>query len=212
MPDDESIRFWQQMATRFRHNPLVAFDLYNEPHGITDSVWLDGGSTTSFGVTYHGVGVRQLYQTIRATGARNLVFIGGNAYATVFPGTAPLAGTTNVVYAAHAYTCPHDIPSRGGDCHGGPGGFLDPSHILDRFVAAGAQLPVVVTEFGWPDPKDGTYVSNVIRFVQSHGWAGWAAFVVNGGTRGLFNLVGHVGHYWQPSPVGMAAIAAMTGD
>jgi endoglucanase len=42
--------FWSQVAQRYgnpsspEYNPLVAFDLYNEPHNISDAVWLNGGT------------------------------------------------------------------------------------------------------------------------------------------------------------------------
>ena len=37
MADDPgSLLFWSQVASRYATNPLVAFDLYNEPHNISD--------------------------------------------------------------------------------------------------------------------------------------------------------------------------------
>src|SRR5262249_26474660 len=36
--------FWWDVATTFKKNPLVGFDLYNEPHAVSGSVWLNGGA------------------------------------------------------------------------------------------------------------------------------------------------------------------------
>ena len=49
---------------------------------------------------------------------------------TVFAGTffgSPLANTFNLVYAVHAYTCPHGTPSSGAVCAPGSGGVYDPN-------------------------------------------------------------------------------------
>src|SRR5204863_6439522 len=44
MADDPgSIQFWTSVAARYRRNPLVAFQLYNEPHDISWQQWRDGG-------------------------------------------------------------------------------------------------------------------------------------------------------------------------
>ena len=163
--------FWSEVALLFASNPLVAFDLYNEPHNISDSVWLNGGSTTDYfspNETYQAAGMQQLYNSVRSVGAQNLVFISGNTWASSVP--ANLVNGTDIVYAAHAYTCPNAAPP---SCtNASP---YDPSQLLDNFVGVSASAPVVVTEFGWPSQYDGTYNSNVIAFTQSQGW-GWAAF------------------------------------
>ena len=65
--------FWSEVASRYgdptspEYNPLVAFDLYNEPHNISDAVWLNGGETTdSYGrQTYEAAGMQQLYNAVR---------------------------------------------------------------------------------------------------------------------------------------------------
>ena len=106
MPDANAVTVWTTLANRYKSNPLVGFDLYNEPHDVSDAVWHSGGTVTSSGVTYQAVGMQTLYNTVRATGATNLVFASGSNWATSFPATAPLTGTSNLIYAAHAYTCP----------------------------------------------------------------------------------------------------------
>ena len=72
----QSPTFWSQVAARYgnpkspEYNPLVAFDLYNEPEGISQSIWLNGGETTDTytGVSYDAAGMQQLYNSVRAGG------------------------------------------------------------------------------------------------------------------------------------------------
>ena len=52
---DHSIAFWQSVATRFKSDPAVIFDLYNEPRGITWACWNTGGSTCVFGFQIAGM-------------------------------------------------------------------------------------------------------------------------------------------------------------
>ena len=67
----QSPTFWSQVAERYgnplspEYSPLVAFDLYNEPHDISQSIWLNGGETTDTvtGVTYDAAGMQQLYDS-----------------------------------------------------------------------------------------------------------------------------------------------------
>ena len=121
MPDAKAVTVWTTLANRYKSNPLVGFDLYNEPHDVSDTVWHSGGTVTSSGVTYQAVGMQTLYNTVRATGATNLVFASGTNWATAFPGDRP----------AHRHQQPHlrrprlHLPDRAPverrDLHHGPG-------------------------------------------------------------------------------------------
>ena len=76
-----AVSFWQQVATRYKNNPLVGFDLYNEPHNISESVWRFGGTVTWKGTTYNAAGMQQMYDagagsyfdiaSVQAYGLRN---------------------------------------------------------------------------------------------------------------------------------------------
>ena len=208
MPDQRSVDFWTTVATRYKSNPNVAFDLYNEPHNATDTVWRDGGTVTSSGVTYVATGMQKLYDTVRATGAGNLVFASGNNWASTFP-SAPLTHTKNLVYGVHAYTCPSGTPQSGATCNPGPNGVLDPNGILDRFNTASTQYPLVVTEFGYPDTNDGRYIANLTASVAARHWSGWTVFAFTGNTTGLWNLVKDTGPVYDPSIAGMAVVNAL---
>lgn len=167
----QSPTFWSEVASQYSSNPLVAFDLYNEPHDVSNQVWLDGGTTIDtyapFAV-YQTAGMQQLYNSVRATGAQNLVFVSGLNWANDPP--EQLVAGQNIVYAIHAYTCPDAAPPA---CTS-PTPY-DPATIFKPWVSFSSNEPVAVTEFGWPSQGDGTYAANLIAEVGTHGW-GWVAF------------------------------------
>jgi aryl-phospho-beta-D-glucosidase BglC (GH1 family) len=198
-----ALPFWHQVAKRYRKNPLAAFDPWNEPHNISRSVWLNGGTVSWGSGTFQAAGMQQMYDVIRRAGAKdNLVFISGNHWASA-PGGRYLHGH-GIVYAAHAYTCPHEPPpncSYKGDVY-------DPTPYMDRWVSVAKHHPVVVTEFGWPNRGDeGRYISKMLSIVRHRGW-GWAVWGYNGTTIGKFDVVGLKlkEHTYEPSPVGMPAL------
>jgi hypothetical protein len=213
LPDAQGITFWQTVANRYKDNPLVAFDLYNEPHNVTDAQWRNGAVfPLGDGASYTAVGMQQLYDTVRATGATNLVFVSGSGWATWYPSTAPLTGTSNVVYGIHAYTCPTATPSNGGTCKPGPGGLLDPTGVLAAYRTISTTAPVMITEFGYPDRTDGTYIAAAANYATTHGWVGWNVFTFDNTTSSPFDLVRGLGDIWEPSTAGMSVIAGMLGD
>jgi endoglucanase len=87
MPDqDHSIAFWQSVATTFKGNRSVLFDLFNEPYPDSNRdsnaawiCWCDGGACP--GVSYPVAGMQTLVSAIRATGAANVILLGGVQYA-----------------------------------------------------------------------------------------------------------------------------------
>lgn len=211
MPDTKAITFWQTLAARYKSQPLVAFDLYNEPHDVSDSMWHSGGSLWSGTVMYTAAGMQKLYDTIRSTGAKNLVFASGNGWATTYPSGAPLTNTKNLVWAVHAYTCPSATPANGGTCQSGPNGVTDPSTILDHFATVGETQPVMITEFGWPDPNSGDYLTNGEKYATAHNWVGWNAFSFNNWTGSIFDLIKDT-TTWNPRSSGMAVMNGMLTD
>ncbi len=90
MPDERyAPAFWTSVAEAFEGDPAVIFDLFNEPYPNrnTDSqdAWkcdLDGSSGgTCKGFHYQAAGMQQLLDAVRATGAGNVVMVGGPQYA-----------------------------------------------------------------------------------------------------------------------------------
>lgn len=177
MPDSNSLAFWQDFAPVYANNPAVLFDLYNEPHDVTWDVWLNGGRITdkpntrrrTAPRTYDAVGMQKMLDTVRATGARNVVIAGGLDWAYDFSGI--LAGRqladphgNGVIYANHCYDNKKDS--------------------VDAWIAkmeqATAKLPVIVSEFGGNagpgivDPTD-NWLLHVLRALDQHHWS-WTAW------------------------------------
>jgi hypothetical protein len=201
-----AITFWQQVASRYKHNPLVAFDLYNEPHHVSDAQWRNGGTMTWKGDTFRAAGMQQMYDAVRRTGATNLIFASGKSWANIWPKTAPLTGN-NIVYAVHVYTCPVTPPP---DCDNTAP--YDPAQFFQFWTSPGRKYPVVVSEFGWPDPSNAAFNRNVIAYAEQHGW-GWAAYTWGSVTWGRFSLLADAGpgRSYQPQPAGSVILAAFPG-
>ena len=90
MPDAaQSVPFWTSVATAFKSNAEVIFDLFNEPFPdralptptAAWQCWLHGGRYCSPGIAYPVAGVQTLVNTVRAAGAANVIMLGGLAFA-----------------------------------------------------------------------------------------------------------------------------------
>ena len=212
------VAFWSTVALRYRNNPLVAFELYNEPHpcevlaqdanqpcdngtAVTTAardLWENGGQLTvardgSKGCTiyllsptvpdtgcgyrtYTAAGMLQLYEAVRTVAPDSLVVIDGGNGATdpgVFNPGGPLGTyhmfpTTSTAYARHSYQNVFD-------CQGIRDGLTSFNN------APGVDsTPVIITEFGWPDPSFGAFTDALVN-VADHGLAngrkdGWVGF------------------------------------
>lgn len=156
MADAWSTTFWTQLANRYKNDPWIMFELFNEPY-ITDwNIWRDGGNTYGFNV----VGFQSLYNTVRATGANNVVIINGLNYAYDLSGAGSrLITGTNIVYGTHPYNFPEKQP---GD--------------WDRaFGYLAANYPLIATEFGTQDCST-SYINSFINYFDSKciSWTAWA--------------------------------------
>jgi len=104
MPDDHSADFWQDVATRYKNNPAVLFNLYNEPKDDSWTIWKNGGQS---GSGFHTPGFQSLVNTIRTAGVNNVIVVGGLAWAYDMTGIASNAlsdaGGHGIAYEAHIY-------------------------------------------------------------------------------------------------------------
>jgi aryl-phospho-beta-D-glucosidase BglC (GH1 family) len=79
MPDAEHAPdFWRSVATEYRDDRAVLFDLYNEPHDINWDCWKSGCEINEkwFG-SYPAVGMQALVDVVRSTGAEQPLMLGG---------------------------------------------------------------------------------------------------------------------------------------
>jgi endoglucanase len=198
----EAPNFWKQLGQRYGspsspyYNPLVAFDLYNEPHDISDATWLNGGQTTDTGApqkTYQAAGMQQLYDAVRSTGSQNLVFISGLNWAGAPP--TELVSGYNIVYADHCYTSAASDVTQDN---------------LDLWTSLSASKPIVITEFGGSNPSDGTYNANVIAFAQAHDW-GWSPWAFVGGGAGFDVATFLPDGTAEPDAIGIPVLLGLSG-
>ena len=112
MPDaDPTPAFWTSVAATFKGNTSVIFDLFNEPYPDNNSdttagwtCWRDGG--TCSGVSYTVAGFQSLVNTVRATGATNIIMLGGLQYSNALSQWLtykPADSTGNLIAAWHSY-------------------------------------------------------------------------------------------------------------
>ncbi len=175
MPDKNSLTFWRDFARLYRNQSGVLFDLYNEPHDVSWEVWQHGGQVTERGQrggpsrTYQAIGMQQMLDTVRSSGANNLVVAGGLDWAYDLSGF--LAGRqlsdpggNGVIYANHWY------PFKG--------------DTLDQWLAkirkVEHKIPIIVSEFGaegratrGQDPKQ--WVARTLDILRDHrlSWIAW---------------------------------------
>jgi hypothetical protein len=112
MPNlDHSPAFWSQVATAYKTNSAVIFELFNEPYPDNNRdtpagwlCWRDGG--TCPGVGYQAAGMQHLVQTVRQTGATNIILLGGLEYSNALSqwlAYKPTDPTGNLGAAWHVY-------------------------------------------------------------------------------------------------------------
>jgi endoglucanase len=135
MADAHSVIFWQQVASRYKNEPQVLFELYNEPKigGYSPQtsswdLWLNGNGQSS-GFTVHGM--QELYNTVRSAGANNLVIVGGLSWSFDLSGVSSHAVVgTNIVYNTHVYQ-------------------QNPENMWSaKFGSLAGTYPIIATEFG----------------------------------------------------------------
>ena len=192
MADTLGQEFWRQMALTYKGNALVGFDLFNEPHDITEQVWRDGGTVGS----WQAVGMQTLYNTIRYTaGAQNLLFINGIGwgYNVVPHVNQPLNG-----YGYVAGTHPYCLPC---------GGELRSDMDAAILPAQAAGLPVMVTEFGWGHPG-GLFQQNLINWAEAHD-IGWSAFTFAPWPVGEYGLLSCYQGCYTPNSSGQVILNAL---
>jgi Cellulase (glycosyl hydrolase family 5) len=175
MPDRNSVAFWKEAAGTYKNHPAVIFDLYNEPHDVSWDLWLKGGPVTERDrrtgkeLKYEAVGMQEMLDTVRATGAKNVVIAGGLDWAYDLSGIR--AGRQlvdrrghGVVYANHAYPFKGDTVER----------------WIAKMETATKTLPVIVSEFG-ADSRGASgargeqWVRQVLQALHDHDWD-WTAW------------------------------------
>ncbi len=178
MPDAaQAIPFWTSVASTFKGNNAVIFDLFNEPYAsrATGSAttgwqcWRSGG--TCAGIGYQVAGMQSMVNAVRSTGATNVIMLGGEEYANDLgtPGSAsdpsilnylPTDPAHNLAVSWHSYnfnTCSNQ------------------SCWTSQVAPVAAQVPIVAGEIGENDCADG-YVTPLMNWLDTQGisYLAWA--------------------------------------
>jgi len=171
MPDmDHSPAFWTSVATTFKSNSNVLFDLFNEPFpgqdGATDpwGCWVNGCQLTdsSFG-TWQAAGMQSLVNAVRQAGAANVVMAGGLSWSNDLTGWLthrPADSSGNLTASWHSY----------------PNNACSAQSCWDNQVApVAAQVPVLTGEVGDSVCNAATYAPVLLPYLDSKGigYLGW---------------------------------------
>ncbi len=188
-PQPEHVEFWKDAAARYKNHPAVLFDLFNEPHDISWEVWRDGGfvtepkTKTDEGAVlsdadkaksppgFQSPGMQALLNTVRETGARNIVVAGGLAWAADLSGVAKGYALEDksgngVMYGWHVYNWHKNW-------EGAVLGAAEKYPIFVGEVGADVKKMDFIPAAAQEDPY--TWVPDMLGFIQQHKlhWTAW---------------------------------------
>ena len=169
MPDAQyAPQFWTSVANTFKGNDAVVLDLFNEPYpdipaGNITAGWTcyrDGG--TCPGIGYQVAGFQSLVNTVRATGATNVIMVGGLTWSNniaqwlTYKPSDPL---NNLVAFAHVYNF---------------NGCISTSCWNSEWAPVAAQVPLTISEIG-ENTCAHSFIDQVMSWADSHGvgYLGW---------------------------------------
>lgn len=167
MPDAEHApEFWRSLATEYRNDRSVLFDLYNEPlPGVSWRCWEWGCDFQNpwFG-WYRAVGMRELVDVVRSTGARQPLLLGGVDWARDLSGWLshlPPDPAHAEVASNHTYAFEPSTP-----CY---------SRCRATLVRIARRFPVITGELGEGDCRH-RYILPYMRWADRHGisYLAWA--------------------------------------
>jgi endoglucanase len=171
MPDAaQAIPFWSSVATAFKGNDAVIFDLFNEPFASRSDnnntaegwqCWETGSPCT--GINYQVAGMQQMVTAVRNAGANNVIMLGGEEFSndlTDWLQFEPTDPDHNLVASWHSYnfnTCSNQ------------------SCWTSQVAPVIAQVPVIAGEIGENDCS-GNYINPLTTWLDSQNtsYLAWA--------------------------------------
>jgi hypothetical protein len=168
MPNmDHSPAFWTSVATAFKGMNTVILEPYNEPYPDNNkdstaawTCWRDGG--TCPGLAFQVAGMQTLVSTIRATGATNVIALGGVQWSNTFTRWLefkPNDPLNNLVGSWHDYNWTWCVTVA---CYNSNVG------------AFAASVPVIADEVG-NDQCDAVWMNTLLNWLESKqiSYLGW---------------------------------------
>lgn len=184
-PTQKHAEFWQVVAAKYANHPAVLFDLLNEPHDVSWDIWRNGGRVTDKQkdgkvlnenqqklAGFDSIGMQKLVDTVRATGAKNVVIAGGLDWAYdlsgILNGYALSDATGNgVMYSTHVYPWKSDWKN--------------------KFLAIAEKHPIFMGEVGADEERMSfipperhedphVWVPDMLGVIQKHrlNWTAWS--------------------------------------
>ena len=158
-----STAFWTSVASYFKTDPGVLFDMYNEPNNISWACWLNGCSVNTSGGTYQTVGMQSLVTAVRNVGATQPILLGGLDYSSnesSWLEHVPTDPDKSLVVSFHTYNTT---------------GCNTLACWNDTLVPLAKTVPVVTGEFGEYACAT-SYSNSYMTFADSYGisYLGWA--------------------------------------
>ena len=157
---DHSPAMWSSVASAFRSVAGVMFDLYNEPHDISWSCWLNGCITSG---GWQAAGMQSLLNAVRASGDTQPVLVGGLNWAGDLSGWLahePVDPAHQLVASAHIYNF--------SQC-------ATPACWDATIAPVAAAVPVVTGEIGENDCSP-AFIDSYMAWADAHGvsYLGWS--------------------------------------
>jgi hypothetical protein len=157
------------VANTFKGNTAVIFDLFNEPFpdfaANFDTTagwncWKNGG--TCPGIPYQVAGFQSLVNAVRATGAQNVIMVGGLSFSNNIAQMLqflPTDPTGNLVAFAHVYNFNSCVSTSCWD---------------SQWAPVAAQIPLTISEIGENDCAT-SFINQVMNWADAHGvgYLGW---------------------------------------
>jgi hypothetical protein len=189
LPDaDHAPAFWSDVATAFKDDDGVIFELFNEPFPDSNrdsaagwQCWSSGNCSVPVScqaqpnrcgdagpMTYTSVGMKSLVKTVRDAGAKNLILLGGLQYSNALTQWLTYRpDDANLAAAWHVYN--------NNSC-------ANPACWNGAPATVAAQVPIVATEIGQND-CGGNFISAFMQWLDDHGqsYLAWS-WDVYGGT------------------------------
>jgi hypothetical protein len=171
-----SIPFWQELAARYKGDGGIIYELYSEPFPIGGpggfsnwELWQNGGTHPADNVyepraAFQAVGMQELYDVVRATGAHNLVIVNGTQWGyNLEQIPARRVKGYNIAYGTHPWGDPEQTTRQ-------------PSTWEKEWMFLAATDPVMVTEFGEFETCRVEYARAVLDQADRLGisWIAWA--------------------------------------
>jgi hypothetical protein len=183
--EDHSPAFWQSVASTFKRDRKVVFDLFNEPdlrwispggpdrwtclwEGCWMTRYFTGGQPSTVIAAWETAGMDQLISVVRKAGAANLILAAGDDSANDLSGWLDhRPADANLAASWHAY----------------PGMDCSSEMCWDQTVAPLArEVPVVVTETGDSSAGPEVYLPSFLPWADAHDlsylawtWNAWMA-------------------------------------